>query len=41
MEHWHTLPREVVKSASWEIFKCCLDTVLGDLLLVVLVEHED
>ena len=37
-EHWHRLPREVVESPSSEIFKCCLDMVLGNLLWVTLLE---
>jgi len=32
MEHWNRLPREVVESPSLEIFKTCLDEVLGSLL---------
>ena len=33
MEHWKRLPREVVDSPSWEIFKTCLDTYLCNPLL--------
>jgi len=32
MEHWHRLPRDVVKSPSLEIFKTRLDAVLCRLL---------
>ncbi|KFV77750.1 hypothetical protein N308_06261, partial [Struthio camelus australis] len=31
-EHWHRLPREVVESPSLEIFKTCLDAILGNVL---------
>ncbi|KFV85410.1 hypothetical protein N308_09936, partial [Struthio camelus australis] len=31
-EHWNRLPREAVQSPSLEIFKTCLDTILGNLL---------
>ncbi|KAK4824904.1 hypothetical protein QYF61_021419 [Mycteria americana] len=31
-EHWHRLPREVVESPSLEIFKSCLDAILGNWL---------
>jgi len=31
-EHWTRLPREVVKSPSLEIFRSCLDTILGNQL---------
>ncbi|KFV80506.1 hypothetical protein N308_01186, partial [Struthio camelus australis] len=31
-EHWHRLPREVVESASLEIFKTRLEVILGNML---------
>jgi len=31
-EPWHRLPREVMESPTLEIFKSCLDTVLGNQL---------
>ncbi|KFQ85444.1 hypothetical protein N337_11139, partial [Phoenicopterus ruber ruber] len=31
-KHWHRVPREVVESVSLEIFKSCLDMVMGNLL---------
>ena len=30
-EHWHRLPRETVECPSLEIFRSCLDMVLGNL----------
>jgi len=32
MEHWNTLPREIVHSPSLELFKTRLDKVLCSLL---------
>ncbi|KFV85412.1 hypothetical protein N308_09938, partial [Struthio camelus australis] len=31
-EHWNRLPGEVVESPSLEIFKTCLNTILGSML---------
>ena len=36
--HWHKLSSEVVEPPSLEIFKSHLDTVLGNLLYLVLLE---
>ena len=38
-KRWHRFPREVMESPSLEIFKSCLDTVLGNWLEVALVEQ--
>ena len=38
-QHWHRLSGEVVESPSLEIFKSCLDMVLGNWLLVALLEQ--
>ena len=32
MRHWHRLPRDVVESPSWEVFKNCGDVALGDVV---------
>ena len=37
-EHWDRLPREAVEAPSLEIFTSRLDTVLGNWLLVSLLE---
>ena len=38
-EHWHRLPKEVVESASLEIFQTRLDKVLCSLLWVTLLRQ--
>ena len=38
VDHWIRLPREAVESASMEILKPRLDTVLGSLLWLALPE---
>jgi len=39
-EWWHRLPGEFVESPSLEIFKSCLDVVLGNWLWVVLLVQD-
>ncbi len=39
-EHWKSLARKVVESLSLEIFRSCLDMVLGNQFKVALLEQE-
>jgi len=38
-EHWHWLVRKAIKNSSFEILKSHLDTVLGNLLYMALLEQ--
>jgi len=41
VENWNKSPREVAEAPAFEIFKTRLDTVLGNLLWLTLLEQRD
>lgn len=41
IKHWNRLPREIVETSSWEIFRTSVSMVLRNLLELTLIEQQD